>query len=144
MLKAFICILSFDSLEKWELTVISLNAVFLSLVILITETAGISTGIYVNILYSFTQRLCVYELRKHKRLSKLCIKNMGSWVWWYTPIIPTIEKLKQENHHKFKARLGYIVSSEPAWTTHIVKPCLKVKKRIKRDKKRKEIWEMEM
>jgi hypothetical protein len=30
-----------------------------------------------------------------------------SWVWWYMPIISTLEKQRQEDH-KFKAILGYI------------------------------------
>jgi hypothetical protein len=28
-------------------------------------------------------------------------------VWWYTPVIPALRKLRQEDH-KFKVSLGYI------------------------------------
>lgn len=28
-----------------------------------------------------------------------------------------LEKLRQDDHHKFEARLGYVVSVRPAWTT---------------------------
>jgi hypothetical protein len=30
------------------------------------------------------------------------------WVWWYPPLIPVFERLRQEDC-KFQARLGYIV-----------------------------------
>lgn len=37
-------------------------------------------------------------------------------VWWYSPVIPALRKLKQDDCHKFKPSLG-----------SIVKPCLKIK-----------------
>lgn len=32
-----------------------------------------------------------------------------SWVWWHTPVIPTLGKLRREVCHKLEASLGYIV-----------------------------------
>jgi hypothetical protein len=34
-------------------------------------------------------------------------KNEGDRVWWYTPVIPELRRLRQEDH-KFKVSLGYI------------------------------------
>jgi hypothetical protein len=45
-------------------------------------------------------------------------------VWWYTPVVPALRKLKQEEQ-KFEASLGYISLSQ------------KKKKKKKREKKRK-------
>jgi hypothetical protein len=46
-------------------------------------------------------------------------------VQWYTPIIPALKRLKQENH-EFKDNIGYIV-----------RHCLKKKKGKKEKKKEK-------
>lgn len=40
--------------------------------------------------------------------------------WWHTPVIPALQRLSGEDHQKFKATVGYIVSSRLAWAT-----CLK-------------------
>jgi hypothetical protein len=37
-----------------------------------------------------------------------------SQAWWYTPIIPALRRLRQQEDHKFETRLGYIISSRPA------------------------------
>lgn len=29
-------------------------------------------------------------------------------MWWYTPVISTLRKLKQKDHYEFKSNLGYI------------------------------------
>lgn len=38
-----------------------------------------------------------------------------SWAWWRIPVIPTLGRLRQENHRKLKASLSHIVSSRTAW-----------------------------
>jgi hypothetical protein len=40
-----------------------------------------------------------------------------SWAWWYMSVIPRLRRLKQEEN-EFKARMGYIASSTPAWHTY--------------------------
>jgi hypothetical protein len=55
----------------------------------------------------------------HKKLKKT---EPECWVWWYTPVIPALEKLRQEDL-KFEVSLGYIVIS-----------CLKKKKKRKKKK----------
>lgn len=37
------------------------------------------------------------------------------WVWWLTPVIPALEKQRQ-NYHGFIVVICYIVSLTPAWT----------------------------
>lgn len=39
------------------------------------------------------------------------IYNTGLFcqAWWCTPVIPALWRLRQENHHKLKASLGYIL-----------------------------------
>lgn len=32
-----------------------------------------------------------------------------SQAWWLMPIIPALKRLRQEDCHKFKVKLGYIV-----------------------------------
>jgi hypothetical protein len=38
------------------------------------------------------------------------------WVWWLTPVIPELRKLRQEDG-EFKVSMHCIVSSKPAWIT---------------------------
>jgi hypothetical protein len=45
------------------------------------------------------------------------IKKCKTSVWWYTPIIPTLGRPRQEDH-KLKASLSYIAT-----------PCLKTPKK---------------
>jgi hypothetical protein len=40
-------------------------------------------------------------------------KGKGSWVWWCTPIIPVLGRLREEGY-EFKLILGCIVNS---WAT---------------------------
>jgi hypothetical protein len=45
--------------------------------------------------------------------------NMGkcsSWVWWVTPVIPALRRLRQEDP-EFESSLGYVASSRPTWDT---------------------------
>jgi hypothetical protein len=42
------------------------------------------------------------------------IANKLSRIWWYTPVIPALRRLRQEDL-KFQARLGYLMNSRPAW-----------------------------
>jgi hypothetical protein len=46
---------------------------------------------------------------------------MYRWLYWYTPVIPAPQRLRQENI-KFKTNLGYIA-----------RPCLKTNKEKKMD-----------
>jgi hypothetical protein len=32
------------------------------------------------------------------------------WVWWFTPVIPALRRLRQDNH-EFKVILGYVTRS---------------------------------
>lgn len=36
----------------------------------------------------------------------ICVRVKSCWVWWHTPVIPALEKLRQEDH-KLEASLGY-------------------------------------
>lgn len=40
-----------------------------------------------------------------------------SWVWWCTPIIPAVRRLRQKDGHKFEASVSQIMSSRPDGTT---------------------------
>jgi hypothetical protein len=53
-----------------------------------------------------------------KRLDPIFLLKSGetSWAWWFTPVIPGLGRLKQEDH-KFKVSLDYKV-----------RPCLKKEK----------------
>lgn len=50
----------------------------------------------------------------------ICTTSQGStkWsqAWWHKLVIPALGRLKQEDGHKFKVSLGYIVSSRPIQT----------------------------
>lgn len=48
-------------------------------------------------------------------LSNVYLMSPGG-VWWYTPAIPTLGRLRQEDPSKLEASLGYLVNSRPAWT----------------------------
>lgn len=53
--------------------------------------------------------MCVYN----KHILQCWNGNLGhSWVWYITPLIPTLERHGQEDSHKFKASLVYMVSSD--------------------------------
>jgi hypothetical protein len=45
-----------------------------------------------------------------------------NWAWWFTPVIPSLGRLKQEDH-KLEASLDYIG-----------RPCLKTKKKEEEEK----------
>lgn len=38
------------------------------------------------------------------------LKRINTWLWWHTPVIPALGKLKQKDHDS-QARQGYIVIS---------------------------------
>ena len=40
-----------------------------------------------------------------------------SQVWWLTPLIPALKRLRQEDCYEFEASLGYIKRSKPARAT---------------------------
>lgn len=49
------------------------------------------------------------------------IRHHGkSYIRWSISIIPALGKLKQEDHHRFKASSSYIVHWRPAWNTEQV------------------------
>ena len=51
-----------------------------------------------------------------------------SQVWWHTPVISVLGRLRQEDRCKFETSLGY--KSEPkASLSYIARPCLKKKKK---------------
>lgn len=39
------------------------------------------------------------------------VKEHWRWPWWCRPVIPATERLEEEEEDKFKAFLGYKVSS---------------------------------
>jgi hypothetical protein len=39
---------------------------------------------------------------------KVTYENLPCWEWWYTPVVPALGRLKQEDG-EFKASLGYVV-----------------------------------
>lgn len=47
---------------------------------------------------------------------------MLSQVWWCTPGISALKRLRQEEHRKFKVRLGYVTEFK-ASVDYIVRPC---------------------
>jgi hypothetical protein len=49
-----------------------------------------------------------------------------SWAWWFTPVIPALRRLRQEDL-KLKASLGFIMSSQPIWVTNNMFPQTKQK-----------------
>lgn len=53
-------------------------------------------------------------------------------VWWLTSLVPILRRLSQQDCYKFKARLGYIVSSKP---TKVKDPVFKEKEREKEKKR---------
>jgi hypothetical protein len=53
-------------------------------------------------------------------------KKKKSQALWDIPVIPALERLREEDQ-KFKARLDYIVSARSIWVT-TERPCLKIQK----------------
>jgi hypothetical protein len=49
-------------------------------------------------------------------------------VWWYTPVIPALRRLEQEDQ-EFKASLGYPESSRPGQQSKTLPQKIKIKKR---------------
>lgn len=65
-------------------------------------------------------RICVLLLQRNLSMVDLTlneyynrtIEPTNMWpAWWCTPVILALRSLRQENHPKFKASLGYSVSS---------------------------------
>jgi hypothetical protein len=54
-------------------------------------------------------------------------------MWWQTPVIPALGRLKQEDCD-FKASLGYRESSRTAWATNRDPPLKKQKPNKKKKK----------
>lgn len=38
-----------------------------------------------------------------------------SWVYRHIPVIPRLRRQREEDHHKFKDSLGYVLSSGTFW-----------------------------
>lgn len=51
------------------------------------------------------------------RLNKEALRDFFFFNYKFSPIIPTLSKLKQKNYCKFEDSLGCIVSSKHTWTT---------------------------
>lgn len=43
-------------------------------------------------------------------------EEVTGWVWWCLLIISAPGRLRQEDHHEFKARLDYIVNFRSSWS----------------------------
>ena len=61
------------------------------------------------------------HIKKKKNLHIICHSGIGlfmilSWVWWPLPVIPSLEKQKQEGQ-KFKFIFRNVLSWSPAWAT---------------------------
>lgn len=52
--------------------------------------------------------LQLIERRNRRSLTQECVWRKWKWgFWWFKPVIPTFESLKQENCSKFEDSLGY-------------------------------------
>lgn len=67
----------------------------------------------VRILVILTNRLEVRNL-----LPQRSSRPSTNWAWWYTLLIPTVEKLNQEYWYEFEVSLGYIESTKPPRDTY--------------------------
>lgn len=54
-----------------------------------------------------------------------------SQVWWLIPIIPALEKMRQENCYKIEASLDYIVNFKPSVGNKVI-PCQILNKQTNR------------
>lgn len=110
------------------LTIISLNAVSWSITV------------FCVILFSFSNFLSwgkrVLYMPAHQDVC-VCAWHVLAYVeggnyhwqsWWLRSLVPTLRRPSQEDCYKFKARLGYLVSSKP---TRVKDPVFKERKRRK-------------
>jgi hypothetical protein len=56
-------------------------------------------------------------------------------VWWHTPVIPALGKLRQEDH-EFKAKLGYLTGSGAVWAIKPVSKKKEEKEKVEKEKRK--------
>lgn len=52
---------------------------------------------------------------QEQRSENIQEKGIRKRIWWLMAAIPSVKRLRQENHHELEDSLSYIVSSNPGW-----------------------------
>lgn len=117
------------------LTILSLNAFNWAITVFCVPLCSASNFLSEESLYS-TYMLTMLTIQWDVcACAWLLLAYVEGWeylcqVWWLTSLVPILRRLSRQDCYRFKARLGYIVSSK---STRVKDPVFKERKRKKKE-----------